>query len=317
MNEIELLRSFRDTPAVGAEEVARAARRVLHPQSRRRSVLVPVVGLALAIAAIAAVGLSLQGGDDNSLGTIDAQAAETLRQAASSPLSGPSRPLRPGEYWYVQRRTRWFFEAGDRYRFIQPQIREDWVGADGSRRWRTAPQGPPIFPTRRDHERWIAGGRLRGGLGKTSDHRVGPPAGPAFFLGNDGYSYRQLANLPLDPARLYQRLHTAAKECDCGQSVNQETFVMVGDLLRDPPLPKDLRAALLRAAARIPGIDLVSDTRDLDGRPGIGVTYGEGSQASTLVFDRRTHEFLGETDGRGNGSVDLRSGIVSSLAARP
>ena len=112
-------------------------------------------------------------------------------------------------------------------------------------------------------------------------------------------------------------LHDAADRCDCGNSVDEETFVFVGDLLRGPPLPQDLRAALLRAAARIPGITLVPDAKDLNGRPGIGVAYGSGEGASMLVFDRRTNAFLGESEGEDRGSVDLASGIVSSPDERP
>jgi len=40
-------------------------------------------------------------------------------------------------------------------------------------------------------------------------------------------TYRELLALPRDPATLYRRFHDAAVECECGNSVDQETFVLV------------------------------------------------------------------------------------------
>jgi hypothetical protein len=135
-------------------------------------------------------------------------------------------------------------------------------------------------------------------------------------LGNDAVPYSKLLDLPRDPEALYRRMHDAAVECECGNGVDQETFVIAGDLLRDNPIPTDLRAAVLRAAALIPGIELLDHQRDAAGRPGVGVAFDGVGQRGVLIFDPKTYELLGENDGLG-GSADLESAIVGSLNARP
>jgi hypothetical protein len=142
-------------------------------------------------------------------------------------------------------------------------------------------------------------------------------------------TYRQLLALPRDPEALYRRFHDAAVECECGDSVDQETFVLVGDFLRDAPLPADLRAAVLRAAALIPGIRLIPEERDLAGRTGVGVGFDSDGRRNVLVFDRQTHQLLGEHErlledkpfGPAgfviSGSATIESGVVDSMTAHP
>ncbi len=75
-------------------------------------------------------------------------------------------------------------------------------------------------------------------------------------------------------------------------------------------------AAVLRAAALIPGIELLDCQRDVAGRPGVGVAYDVPGRSKVLIFDPRTYELLGEREG-GGGSADLESAIVSSIDERP
>jgi len=336
MNELELIKEFRaDLPGPSAAATAHARRAWEQPgQEPRRSRgprLTPRIAIAGAVAAAAiCAALMLPADKDGDIGAGQAQAAETLRLAAGAQHGGLDRPLRPGEFWYVKRRTAYATSAGDDYTFIQPQVREDWVAADGTRRWRTAPVGPPRFPTEQDRKRWEQRGRLLAGQGKVSEftHRPRPGAVP-FRLADEPMTYGKLLALPRDPATLYRRFHDAAVECECGNSVDQETFVLVGDFLRDAPLPTDLRAAVLRAAALIPGIRLIPDERDLAGRMGVGVGFDSDGRRNVLVFDRQTHELLGEherlIEDRGfapagfviSGSADIESGVVDSITARP
>jgi hypothetical protein len=317
MNELDLIRSFRrDMPPAGPAAVARAERawqgRQRPPRWTPRLVL---AGCLVAAATVAALVIPAE--RDGRLGAPEARAAQTLRAAAAAE-GGLTRPLRPGEYWYVRQRTAWAMSAGDDYVVIHPEVREDWVAIDGSRRWRTRRDGEPRFPTPEDRERWEeAGGRL--GPART-EHRVPAPKDPPFYVGDRALTYAQLLELPRDPEALYERLRSAAIECECGQSVEQETFVIVGDLLRGNPIPADLRAALLRAAAHVPGIEFVERERDLAGRTGVGVAFESEGQRSVLIFDRDTYELLGENEYDGaliGGSADVESGVVASIEERP
>jgi hypothetical protein len=282
MNELDLIRSFRaDVPPPTATAIATAERAWRRPGRRRPSGMIRW-GLPASLAAAATVAaLALTTGDDGRLGTPDASAAQTLRLAASAQHGGVTRPLRAGEYWYVRRRITF----GGR-----PEVREDWVAPDGARRWR---------------------------LGSGEEHSVDPTKRPPFHIGDSAVTYSQLLALPRDPRALYARIRAAAVECECGQSVDQETFTIAADLLRDNPIPVDLRSALLRAAALVPGIELDPRARDVAGRSGVAVSFGEPGGAHALIFDRRTHDLLGENEGRGGGSADLASRIVGSIQARP
>ncbi len=190
------------------------------------------------------------------------------------------------------------------------EIREEWTAADGTRRWITRPVGPVGFPSPRDRARWEADGRPDLAAPPSEDRtRTGFAVGPA------KYSYRRLLDLPRDPQRLYERFRAAAVECKCGNGVDDQTFVVAVELLRTAPLPTDLRAAILRALALVPGIEQHPE-RDIAGRPGVGVAYDGSQGRQALIFDPSTYELLGDRSGAG-GTVDTESGIVDSITARP
>jgi hypothetical protein len=334
MNELDLIRSFRaDVPGPSAAATARARRGCERPSWQRRPPRwAPRAAIVAAVVAVAAVAaLSLPSDDDGRLGPAEARAAQTLRLAAAAETGGLPRPLRPGEFWYVKRRTAYTFSAGDAYSFIQPLVREDWVGVDGARRWRTVPAGSLRFPSEEDRRRWVERGRL--GVQRrpvVHEQRPGADGQAPFYLGDEGVTYDELLRtLPRDPAALHALLRRKAIECECGNGVPDETFVMVGDLLRDAPLPTARRADLLRAAAYIPGIRLIQHERDLAGREGIGVAFDSDGRRNVLVFDRETHELLGDNErlledkpfGPAGyllgGSAELESALVRSIKERP
>jgi hypothetical protein len=301
MNELDLIRSFRaDLPAPSAAATARAERAWRRPKrrARMRRLLTPpqrgargfmtprnAAALAAVLAVAGAAAFVLPSGEDAGLGAQPASAAGVLRHAAAAQAGGVTRPLRPGEYWYVRRRTTWGTDG----------VREDWVGVDGRRRWVMPVDGKP---------------------GKRSEYRAGPPKHLPFYDGAKFVSYAELLDLPRDTEALYRRLRQAAVDCECGNGIDEETFVIAADLLRDNPLPADLRAAIMRATALIPGIDLLDDERDVAGRRGVGVAYDAPGRDKVLIFDPRTYELLGEREGDG-GSADLESAIVSSIDERP
>src|SRR4051812_5582126 len=338
MDDLDLIRSFRaDVPAPSAAATARAEHAWRRAPSRRRRLTAPrlprlAAAGALAAAAIAAA-VALPGGDGGGVGPAEASAADALRQAADAQSGMLARPLRAGEFWYVRTRSASIVggdEAGG-YTAIQPQVREEWVAADGTRRTVVRPTGQLRFPGARDRARWEAAGRPQITANDEEEHNFPAPRQGPFYLGNIPMSYADLLALPRDAEGLYGRLRDAAVECECGHSVDSETFVIVGDMLRADPLPDRLRAAFLRAAALIPGIRLVAHERDVAGRPGIAVAYDYAGHRDALVFDRSSYRLLGETDrmlagddqtdGRPGqligGSAYLTSGIVTSRFARP
>jgi hypothetical protein len=309
MNELDLIRTFRaDAPGPSAAAVSRARRAWLRPPRTRRA---RGIAAGLVAATTIAAAVLVIPARDGRLGAASAQAAATLRHAAAH-VDGLPRELRPGEYWYVRTRTVWTTGVEGRagaYTAMGQEIREEWTAADGTRRWTTRPVGPVEFPTARDRERWQADGRPDLNEKPTSDHGDG-----RFTLGNRDYTYPQLLALPRNPQRLYALLRTAAVECRCGNSVDGETFASAVELLRTTPLPIDLRAALLQAAARVPGIRQHPE-RDITGRRGVAVAYHDNQGTEALIIDPASGELLGDREGIG-GTADVASGLVTSPAAR-
>jgi hypothetical protein len=297
MDELDLIRSFRaDTAPPTARAAARAERAWRRPEPRRPR-FGGRVAIAVCVAAAATVAaLVIPGERESRLGTPDASAAETLRLAAKSQKGGLSRPLRAGEFFYVRTKTAWSMggdvEGG--YTVIGPGVRESWVAIDGERRFRTRPDGSMRFPGPRDKKRWEAAGSPPGVV-RSDHHERAPKQGP-FYFGGEPMSYAELLDLPREARPLYQRLHQEAVDCECGRSVDNETFVIIGDLMRENPIPVDLEAALLRAAALIPGIKQIGTERDVAGREGVGVAVDYAGHRNVLIFDRNTHELLGENE---------------------
>jgi hypothetical protein len=352
MDELDLIRRFREevpAPSSAARERAlRPLRRRKRAVLTRRRVLLPLAGAAL-IAAVAIPLLDSLGGGTLPTGT--ALAAKQLRDVAAAAERQPDpRAIGPGQYWY-QRTLAVVpsMEGRDaaqsaRYWFVQPTVRERWIGRDGGGFVKTEPRGELRFPAERDRRRWRAAGSPE--LGKPFEAPLGahgevgtPPARerPGFDLGQvdlgaERISYEELVNLPTDPDALLDRLRRAAARIE-GRDWPEEVFGTVGRLLRAAPIPSELRAALYRVASRIPGIRPVGEIRDIAGRQGIGVAYDTRHVISyVLIFDPKSGELLGERTGPGIYSIGandpdagrgydevayLEEGVVDRIDERP
>ncbi|MEW1910101.1 CU044_5270 family protein [Kitasatospora sp. NPDC085895] len=105
-------------------------------------------------------------------------------------------------------------------------------------------------------------------------------------------TYRFLAGLPTDPDEMFELLNSEPHD---RKWTDQRPFGTIGDLLGEQIAPPAVTAALYRAAAKIPGVELVPDSVDAVGRHGVGVglTSADGVRQE-WIFDRSTSEFLGE-----------------------
>ena len=80
-----------------------------------------------------------------------------------------------------------------------------------------------------------------------------------------------------------------------GPPGDAETFVLIGDLLRETYASPALRAALYEVAAGLPGVELIGNVRDASGRPGVAVAYEHDGARNELIFDPETAAMLGES----------------------
>jgi hypothetical protein len=331
----QLLREFRaDVPPAEAAAARRARealeRRVAGDTSARtrrpRRRLVPAMAGAAAVAVAIGAIVGLDSGGVHR----DLTAAQALERVARVAASQPAERtlVRPGQYWYVRSRTAFMTTEIRRrlsYSAITPSIREIWLGGSGGGRL-SEHGSKPIFLGSRDKQRWVAAGRPD----ITRDNVTplgGTPAIVAF--GSRSLTFAELRRLPTDPGALYRRIKDAAG--DAGPGPNQEAFTVIGDLLREAPVPPKIRAALYRAAARIHGVRLIGEVRDPVGRTGLAVALTANDSRRELIFDPKTSALLAEREvlihrvkwidapsGATIGSSTyLESGVVDSTHDRP
>jgi hypothetical protein len=98
--------------------------------------------------------------------------------------------------------------------------------------------------------------------------------------------------LPADPDALLAKIY--ADPAGRGNSRDGQAFTVIGDLLSESPLTVETTALLYRAAARIPGVELVADAVDATGRHGVAVARTEQSRRREWIFDRASGQYLGE-----------------------
>ncbi|WP_030594723.1 CU044_5270 family protein [Streptomyces anulatus] len=146
--------------------------------------------------------------------------------------------------------------------------------------------------------------------------------------------WSELKKLPQDPEELVLAILSSGSRPD-GRSISDldelnqyEAYWLLGELLKNPVLPRGLRPAAYEALAHVPGVKTIPGVKDSAGRTGVGIAHtGRGSYKSKyLIFDPVSYEFLGFRDERTSASgketyaqlshvVDW--GIVDRVRQRP
>jgi len=263
---------------------------------QRRLAPVLALGVAVAVAVAIALPLSLGGGAAN---PTSAAAAVLQRAARAAAAAGGPRHLRPGEYWYVKSyETRAGATVADPsvrggvgqiIDALQTVERQAWLGVDRPGLIVTRYTRPITFLSPAARQQWIRDGRPRQfPLGTT---RFTVPAAQAFVQ-----PYRQLLALPSNVDALWRVIERGVGNGPPAEK-RSHMFTNIGDLLRDQPIPANVRAGLYLAAARIPGIQVLGRTHDAIGRPALAVALNDTSYGmrNELLFDPRTYVLLGES----------------------
>jgi hypothetical protein len=307
-----------------------------HPHRRRFPRLVLPAVAVITIVVIAVLFVPVPGTRQGA----SAAAAEVLHAAARVAEGQPQTPMPADGYRYRRSKDayRSYYDAcsfpggpGEcpapppndwEFSVLVPHTREIWVAPDGSGRLLVT-TGERRFLGPRDEATWEAAGRPQLDRPGTSDETFGP----------DGLSFTDFSEYSTDPDELYDQIRSKAE--GYGPSTDAEMLVLVGDLLREPVAPPDLRAALFRVAARIPGVELVGEVTDPAGRKGTAVARTSDDagflERNELVFDPETSELLAEREvllervdwidaepGTVIGyAVYLNSGVVGSTSKRP
>jgi hypothetical protein len=308
MNELTLLQAMRDKTLVASDAAVEDGRRkLLHridpslphhrPAPRRRTAM----KIAVASLATAAVVAALVAGDvvgpTGWRGAATAQAAQVLNDAAQTTIETADPVVNPGQYLKIQSSNLWGSfstdEKGKEYQWLDTEHMTMYIPADRNGEWVWERSGriPTTFFDEASKEYALSiqtndptGYVLRGANGGF----YGAPDQSGFP------SPDYLNSLPRDPHMLLNNIFK--RTLGQGQSIDGEALVFIADLLRTGMVPADLRAALYKAAALIPGVTVTDDQATLDGHKGIAI--GRVEEAShtrqDIIIDPKTGLLIGE-----------------------
>jgi hypothetical protein len=247
------------------------------------------------------------------LGGVQSAAAAALSKAAGVAANQQTASA-PTAGQFVYTKTKADYQSGtygagpkhdQNFSVLTPEVREAWIGTDGSGRLLET-HGTPTFLTARDRAAWIAADRPSLGAGKTYDEAYG----------KGGLSYLDLTKMPTDQAQL--RTMIEQRKVEGGPPGDAETFTIIGDLLRETYAPPALRAALYRIASELPGVELIGTVNDETGRTGTAVGYTTNGIRQELIFDPGTSALLGERSvivDPAKAKIDVPAGTVVGWAA--
>jgi hypothetical protein len=247
----------------------------------------------------------------------NAAAAEKLNSAADN-ITAVDEPLGPGQYRYIATHA-WWMSSMDRYSYLAENLLETWVPADQEQDWLW----------RRDvtgARKWVSGTEEEARANGLPIDEPGWPEGEwrapcgDWFAADEGRrpcSQRGgwgtpdaefLASLPRDPGRLYDRLRADTE--GRGSDPDLEMVVYVADALRTGLVPADLRAALYRVLAKVPGLQVTEEVANLDGRKGTAFGMSAGGTRHDVIIDPATGQFIGERQVSEEGFAAIPAGTV-------
>lgn len=244
-------------------------------------------------------------------------------------IAATDRPLRPGQYVYVETHAWWLTTHGPHQLLAEHRLRQ-WVPTDAEREW-------VLDREVTGAQEWINGsaeealadgydlrpaapvGRFRARHG-AFDADLGdldaddPPCGRARRpRGSWQTPTREFfARLPRDPESLVQRL----REENTGSWFGP--FAAGVTALRTCLVPADLRAALCLALACLPGVRAAEGVENVDGLACLALVHDAGRTRTELMLSPTDGQFAGERDTVRTGSrTGLAAGtVISSTAVR-
>ena len=242
-------------------------------RQRRRRKWVTSVAAAAVLAGIVAgdlVGLARPW-----RGSATAEAAEVLNTAAETAITSIDPVVNPGQYLRIRSTNVWstedWPEDGSKYQWLDTEKMDMYIPADRTSEWV-----------------WLRSGRVPTTFfddkARNYVQEQGIQAHPETLRAPKGEFYGQpggtlttdMLTFPRDPYRLLN--HIYIRTLGAGQSVDGEALVFIADLLRTGLVPADLRAALYKAAAMIPGVTIMEGQANLDGlKPGVAIGRTEGT----------------------------------------
>lgn len=284
--------------------------------------------LACAVAAVVAAALilpTLHWGTSTPPASAAAAAALNKAADAASTIGAMDDVLKPGQYRYIDTDA-WYMAMSSgtdgkmQFAVLQQSRTQQWVPADWHDNWmeRRSSTGA---------QKWIVGTEAEAKAAGMDPNAVPPPTPPEMKGPCQNYfddmctsaggwqepTKAWMAALPRDPAALYARL--AADTKGHGSDPNTEMLVYATDALRTGLLPADVRAALYRALAKVPGMEIADSTANLDGTVGVAFGIEDASTRDETIIDPATGAFIGEREISTEAAAGIPTGTVTGYTA--
>lgn len=245
-------------------------RRLFRPRlGPRRGVLLAMVTIVLAVVLVRGPFLWILPSDPG--------ATAVLADAATVAVEAP-QPIELGDgFVYTKIDALWATSSMD-WTYWRPLVREFWLAADGSGRIRER-VGEPVFLSESERQTWLEGG--------FDVLAINEDFGPSELGGGE------FLPLPADVEELRAVVRSTA-EMSGRRPVEVAMFVAIGDLLRDPLTPPEVRAGLFQVASTLPGIELLGPMEDEVGREGTAVAMSDWFRQEIIIFDPESSAMLEE-----------------------
>jgi hypothetical protein len=280
-----------------------------------------LIASAAAVVALVAGVLVVQTVRSDDAVPVASAAVVVQLNSAADKVAAKDQPLRPGQYRYLTSRT-WGLSTshlvGDDgtltdmgLSYLREDVRELWVPADPKEECllRQGPTGKYKWVVGDDEKARESGVDLP--RPETSDLRV--PCGDFDGGGWQQPSTEFLASLPRDPGQLYDRLRRDST--GHGGNLNQEMLTYATDALSTGLVPADLRAALYRALAKVPGLEITEKVANLDGRTGTAYGISADGVRRDVIIDPATGDFIGGREIDQDGVSGAPAGTVTSYSS--
>ena len=273
------------------------------PRPVRRRVLIASAAAALLVGGIVVADVVRPSGPGAT-----AEAAEVLNNAAAATIQTSDPVVGPGQYLKIdttavyaagvlvgdaggdRRTVEWLDKSSD-HLYVPASHAAEWI-------WNREARIPTTFFSE----------EAKAEATKYQQSQAGDPVRMGELLrapGGNFYGEQRLLfagmplaegvkSLPRDPQALLDIIRQRGKQ---GRP-EAETLEAIAEALRTGVVPADLRAALYKAAALIPGVTVVDRQANLDGKTGtaIGIEHPNRATRTDIIIDPATGLLIGERE---------------------